>query len=124
LITGDGVNAASSDPADEGGNTAVLVRESLIWESLVWTVQTPDEVPETPTTLATSDFTRIYLTQYKELVRLAWLLVHDKQTATEVVQNAFEALNKAWRPRLRDLDGALLYLRQAVINNSRSVLRH
>ena len=67
--------------------------------------------------------TEIYHGEYKSLVRLAVLLVHDVPTAEEVVQDAFEAMHTAWR-RLRDSEKALSYLRQAVVNRSRSVLRH
>jgi RNA polymerase sigma-70 factor (sigma-E family) len=67
--------------------------------------------------------TEIYQTQYKSLVRLALLLVHDVPTAEEVVQDAFEAMHKASR-RLRETEKALSYLRQSVVNKSRSVLRH
>jgi RNA polymerase sigma-70 factor (sigma-E family) len=67
--------------------------------------------------------TEIYAGHYNQLVRLALLLVHDVQTAEEVVQDAFEAMHKAER-RLRDSEKALSYLRQTVVNRSRSVLRH
>jgi RNA polymerase sigma-70 factor (sigma-E family) len=67
--------------------------------------------------------TEIYTGHYSQLVRLAVLLVHDVQTAEEVVQDAFEAMHLAWR-RLRDSEKALSYLRQTVVNKSRSVLRH
>ncbi|WP_246116005.1 SigE family RNA polymerase sigma factor [Trebonia kvetii] len=67
--------------------------------------------------------TEIYNGHYNQLVRLAVLLVHDVQTAEEVVQDAFEAMHLAWR-RLRDSEKALSYLRQTVVNRSRSVLRH
>jgi RNA polymerase sigma-70 factor (sigma-E family) len=67
--------------------------------------------------------TEIYHGHYKQLVRLAVLLVHDVQTAEEVVQDAFEAMHLASR-RLRDSEKALQYLRQTVVNRSRSVLRH
>jgi RNA polymerase sigma-70 factor (sigma-E family) len=67
--------------------------------------------------------TEIYAGHYSQLVRLALLLVHDVQTAEEVVQDAFEAMHLAWR-RLRDSEKALSYLRQAVVNRARSVLRH
>jgi len=40
-----------------------------------------------------------------------------------VVQDAFVAMHDAWQ-RLRDAENALAYLRQAVVNRSRSVLRH
>lgn len=67
--------------------------------------------------------TALYHTHYRSLVRLAVLLVGDVATAEEVVQDAFVAMNAAWR-RLRDPGKALPYLRQSVVNRSRSVLRH
>jgi RNA polymerase sigma-70 factor (sigma-E family) len=67
--------------------------------------------------------TEIYRDHYNQLVRLAVMLVHDVQTAEEVVQDAFEAMHLAWR-RLRESEKALSYLRQAIVNKSRSVLRH
>jgi len=39
------------------------------------------------------------------------------------VQDAFVAMHAGWQ-RLRDTENALAYLRQAVVNRSRSVLRH
>jgi RNA polymerase sigma-70 factor (sigma-E family) len=65
----------------------------------------------------------LYSMQYKSLVRLAAVLVRDTQTAEEVVQEAFIAMHDGWH-RLKDTDKALAYLRQAVVNRSRSVLRH
>jgi RNA polymerase sigma-70 factor (sigma-E family) len=67
--------------------------------------------------------TAIYSAHYRSLVRLAVLLVRDVATAEEVVQDSFIAMHSAWR-RLRDNDKALSYLRQSVVNRSRSVLRH
>jgi RNA polymerase sigma-70 factor (sigma-E family) len=67
--------------------------------------------------------TALYVTHYRSLVRLAALLVRDVGTAEEVVQDSFVAMHGGWR-RLRDSDKALSYLRQAVVNRSRSVLRH
>jgi RNA polymerase sigma-70 factor (sigma-E family) len=67
--------------------------------------------------------TEIYTAHYNQLVRLAVMLVHDVQTAEEVVQDSFEAMHLAWR-RLRDSEKALSYLRQAIVNRARSVLRH
>ena len=65
----------------------------------------------------------LYSAHYRSLVRLAALLVHDIPTAEEVVQDSFIALHAGWH-RLRDNDKALAYLRAAVVNRSRSVLRH
>jgi RNA polymerase sigma-70 factor (sigma-E family) len=51
------------------------------------------------------------------------LLVRDVPTAEEVVQDSFIAMRDGW-DRLRDAENALAYLRQAVVNRSRAVLRH
>jgi len=72
---------------------------------------------------ATRAVTAIYTTHYRSLVRLAVLLVRDVATAEEVVQDSFITMHAAWR-RLRDTEKALSYLRQSVVNRSRSVLRH
>ena len=66
---------------------------------------------------------RLYAAHWRQLVRLSVLLVQDVGTAEEVVQDAFVALHGRWG-RLRDPDKALAYLRQSVVNRSRSVLRH
>jgi RNA polymerase sigma-70 factor (sigma-E family) len=68
-------------------------------------------------------FTELYTLHYRKLVRSAWLLVRDVPTAEEVVQDAFVSMHDAWQ-RLRDAENALAYVRQAVVNRSRSVLRH
>lgn len=65
----------------------------------------------------------LYSSHYRALVRLAAMLVRDTPTAEEVVQDAFIAMHAGWH-RLKDTEKALAYLRQAVVNRSRSVLRH
>ena len=65
----------------------------------------------------------LYSMHYRALVRLAAMLLRDTPTAEEVVQDAFVAMHGGWQ-RLRDAEKALAYLRQAVVNRSRSVLRH
>ncbi len=67
--------------------------------------------------------TELYSTHYRSLIRLAALLIRDVATAEEVVQDSFVAMHSRWR-RLCDSDKALAYLRQSVVNRSRSVLRH
>jgi RNA polymerase sigma-70 factor (sigma-E family) len=79
--------------------------------------------PERPEWSADLAVIELYTTQYKALVRLAAMLVRDTQTAEEVVQDAFIAMHDGWH-RLKDAEKALAYLRQAVVNRSRSVLRH
>ncbi len=66
---------------------------------------------------------QLYAAHWRSLVRLAVLLVHDTGLAEEIVQDAFVAVHGRWR-RLRDPDRALAYLRQTVVNRSRSALRH
>jgi RNA polymerase sigma-70 factor (sigma-E family) len=65
----------------------------------------------------------LYAAHWRSLVRLSVLLLHDRGEAEEVVQDAFVATHGQWH-RLRDPDKALAYLRQAVVNRSRSALRH
>jgi RNA polymerase sigma-70 factor (sigma-E family) len=65
----------------------------------------------------------LYAAHWRGLVRLSVLLLHDRGEAEEVVQDAFVATHRHWH-RLRDPDKALAYLRQAVVNRSRSALRH
>ena len=61
----------------------------------------------------------LYEEHYASLVRLAALLVHDTATAEVIVQDSFVAVAAAWRRR-GHLDGALDFLRQAVLERSRS----
>jgi len=65
----------------------------------------------------------LYTTHYRSLVRLGTLLLHDQAAAEDVVQDAFVAVHASWH-RLRDPEKALAYLRQSVVNRSRSRLRH
>jgi RNA polymerase sigma-70 factor (sigma-E family) len=66
---------------------------------------------------------QLYAAHWRQLVRLSVLLVRDVGTAEEVVQDAFVAVHSRWS-KLRDTDLALAYLRQTVVNRSRSALRH
>ncbi len=66
--------------------------------------------------------THLYAAHYRSLVRLSAVLLRDGAVAEEVVQDAFVAMHGAWR-RLADPDKALAYLRQSVVNRSRSALR-
>ena len=66
---------------------------------------------------------QLYSQHYRALVRLAAHAGAGHPTAEEVVQDSFVAMHDGWQ-RLRDTEKALAYLRQAVVNRSRSVLRH
>ena len=65
----------------------------------------------------------LYVAHWRQLVRLAVMLLHDQGAAEEVVQDSFVAMHSKWG-RLHDPDKALAYLRQSVVNRSRSHLRH
>ncbi len=56
------------------------------------------------------------------MVRVALLLLGDKTTAEDVVQDAFIGLYRAI-PKLRSTDKAVAYLRASVVNGCRSVHR-
>lgn len=81
------------------------------------------EHPDLPGPDADSAVEQLYAAHWRQLVRLSVLLVHDQASAEDVVQDAFVAMHGKWS-RLRDPDKALAYLRQAVVNRSRSTLRH
>ncbi|MFJ2033540.1 sigma-70 family RNA polymerase sigma factor [Streptosporangium sp. NPDC087985] len=68
------------------------------------------------------DVAALFTEHHLGLVRLALLMVGDQATAEDVVQEAF-ARTHAGRGRLRDPHRALAYIRSAVLNGSRSVLR-
>lgn len=77
----------------------------------------PDGPGERPLTLAD-----LYRDHRLRLMRLAMLLVDIPATAEDVVQEAFTGLHRHWSG-LRDETAAVAYLRAAVVNGSRSVLR-
>jgi RNA polymerase sigma-70 factor (sigma-E family) len=80
-------------------------------------VPVPAAVEAAPLTLAD-----LYRDHRMRMVRLAVLLVDDPNTAEDVVQEAFAGLHRNWAG-LRDEEAAIGYLRTAVVNGSRSVLR-
>ncbi len=64
----------------------------------------------------------LYRAHAAALVRLALLLLGDRQSAEDVVQDAFMGLYRSL-PRLHDPGNALPYVRTAVINGCRTVQR-
>ena len=59
----------------------------------------------------------LFLAHHRRLVGLAALLVDDRDTAEDVVQEAFVGLHRHWG-RLRDRGSAVTYLNRAVVNGS------
>ena len=128
--SGGSGNGASGDGAEnlcaDGEPTSRVERPTDVTEAIAVSIPLPAAAVYAPARGAwdaSEAVTEIYAAHYKQLVRLAVMLVHDLQTAEEVVQDAFEAMHQAWR-RLRDTEKALCYLRQTIVNRSRSVLRH
>jgi len=70
----------------------------------------------------TSAVTALFEEHYTSLVRLARLLVDDRETAEDVVMDAFASLYRRWTA-VRDPAEADRYLRSCVLNGARSQLR-
>jgi RNA polymerase sigma-70 factor (sigma-E family) len=94
-------SGASSTPSEAGGGSESGRLEAAAGEWL--------------------DVAGIFRQCHAELVRLALLLVGDRASAEDVVQDVFARL--CARGREVDQDSALAYTRTAVVNGCRSVLR-
>jgi RNA polymerase sigma-70 factor (sigma-E family) len=117
-----GHDGHTADPADDGSSP------ESVTESMATVGALPPDAfgvsgTVRPEWSADRAVIELYSQHYRALVRLAALLVRDTPTAEEVVQDSFVAMSGGWQ-RLRDTEKALAYLRQAVVNRSRSVLRH
>ncbi|MFE3495203.1 SigE family RNA polymerase sigma factor [Streptomyces sp. NPDC059175] len=82
-----------------------------------------DDADGTPAAGTTVDhLTETYRAHYRSLLGLAALLLDDTASCEDVVQEAFIRVHSA-RNRVRDPEKTLAYLRQTVVNLSRSALR-
>ncbi|MFE7515484.1 SigE family RNA polymerase sigma factor [Streptomyces sp. NPDC057540] len=79
-----------------------------------------DAVPVAGTTV--DHLTETYRAHYRSLLGLAALLLDDTASCEDVVQEAFIRVHSA-RKRVREPEKTLAYLRQTVVNLSRSALR-
>ncbi|MGD9486009.1 SigE family RNA polymerase sigma factor [Streptomyces sp. TRM70308] len=79
-----------------------------------------DDAPAVGTSV--DHLTETYRTHYRSLLGLAALLLDDTASCEDVVQEAFIRVHSA-RRRVKDPDKTLAYLRQTVVNLSRSTLR-
>jgi RNA polymerase sigma-70 factor (sigma-E family) len=68
------------------------------------------------------EVTALYEAHALSLIRLAYAMLGDRQTAEDVVQEAFLGLYRRWS-KLRDTASAPGYLRASVLNGCRMVLR-
>ena len=69
-----------------------------------------------------SAVTALFEEHYASLVRMARLLVDDRETAEDVVMDAFTSLYRRWAS-VRDPDEGYRYVRSCVLNGARSQLR-
>lgn len=66
--------------------------------------------------------TALYREHALGLIRLAVVMLGDRQAAEDVVQDAFAALYRRWHT-LSDTSKALGYVRSSVLNGSRTLIR-
>jgi RNA polymerase sigma-70 factor (sigma-E family) len=81
-----------------------------------------ESVPAEPVPIVVDEIAQLHAEQYVALVRLAVVLIDQRESAEEVVQDAFLATIRRW-DQLRDSSAAQAYLRRAVVNGSRDRLR-
>ncbi|HKD87467.1 MAG TPA: SigE family RNA polymerase sigma factor [Streptosporangiaceae bacterium] len=94
------------------------LRPALLLANRACDAAAPDDSGET----AATELPELFRRHHAELLRLAVLIVRDQPIAEDVVQDVFTRLH-ARGHRAGDLDQALVYLRAAVLNGCRSVLR-
>lgn len=78
------------------------------------------EMPDEEAAVAVST---LYQATALGLIRLAYVILGDRQAAEDVVQEAFFGLFRRW-DRLSNVEGAEYYVRVSVLNGCRSALRH
>jgi RNA polymerase sigma-70 factor (sigma-E family) len=82
----------------------------------------PPEPTGLPATTAAAAVAALYEAHALGMIRLAHIMLGDRQGAEDVVQEAFCGLYRRW-PHLSDPGSAVSYVRSAVLNGCRSVLR-
>ncbi|MGZ9932379.1 SigE family RNA polymerase sigma factor [Streptomyces sp. NC-S4] len=116
-----GLVPAPRDSAETDGSSKSEAVESAE------TVEVPEsaetvEAPEVVAGTTVDHLTATYQAHYRSLLGLAALLLDDTASCEDVVQEAFIRVHSA-RNRVRDREKTLAYLRQTVVNLSRSALR-
>lgn len=77
---------------------------------------------ESGTSDAAAVVTALYAANALGLGKLAYVMIGDREAAADIVQDAFSGLYRRWE-HLSDPGKALSYVRSAVLNSCRSVLR-
>nr|WP_322098132.1 SigE family RNA polymerase sigma factor [Nakamurella alba] len=112
-----GPAGGSPDHSGSDYSEAVVERTLGTLAQLNPAIAEPAAPPDAPLTIDD-----LYRSHRMGMVRLAILLVDDQASAEDVVQEAFAGLFRNW-DGLRDSAAAIGYLRTAVVNGSRSMLR-
>jgi RNA polymerase sigma-70 factor (sigma-E family) len=86
-----------------------------------WAGAVTDSIPPPGVSLDVSAIAALFRDHHAELVRLALLMVGDMATAEDVVQDVYASLYRG--SRTRRVEAPLPYVRAAVLNGCRSVLR-
>lgn len=110
---------APRDSAEAGGKPA---EAEAVTESVTEAAAVTEVVTEVVAGTTVDHLTETYQAHYRSLLGLAALLLDDTASCEDVVQEAFIRVHSA-RNRVRDRDKTLAYLRQTVVNLSRSALR-
>ena len=84
-----------------------------------------DSIPPPGVSLDVSAITALFRDHHAELVRLALLMLGDLPSAEDVVQDVYASLHRRRRAqgRAQTIEAPLPYVRAAVLNGCRSVLR-
>lgn len=111
-------------PRPAGGMPVIAPMPAGTRAAGVTGIPSPRESAEGAVSAGTSvdHLTETYRAHYRSLLGLAALLLDDTASCEDVVQEAFIRVHSA-RKRVRDPEKTLAYLRQTVVNLSRSALR-
>ncbi|WP_435811583.1 SigE family RNA polymerase sigma factor [Streptomyces virginiae] len=99
-----------------------VVADAVVTDVAVTDVTVTDAVADVVAGTTVDHLTATYQAHYRSLLGLAALLLDDTASCEDVVQEAFIRVHSA-RNRVRDREKTLAYLRQTVVNLSRSALR-
>lgn len=109
-------------PFDGPAVTTAVPTESRARVSGIPTPRKAADGPVADAGTTVDHLTETYRAHYRSLLGLAALLLDDTASCEDVVQEAFIRVHSA-RRRVRDPEKTLAYLRQTVVNLSRSALR-
>ncbi|MEU7607086.1 SigE family RNA polymerase sigma factor [Streptomyces sp. NPDC040724] len=115
----DSAEAAGSSRSEPAEATSETTDEAT---SETLTEATAEMTVEVVAGTTVDHLTATYQAHYRSLLGLAALLLDDTASCEDVVQEAFIRVHSA-RNRVRDREKTLAYLRQTVVNLSRSALR-